>query len=100
MAQTLHLKCKTLIRPTKLKITEAFQEVEATGDMAPKIGYNALRKYRQSRGGTQQSFIQEGSNPRSNPLPVYTQFLIETVTILYTFHWQLLMVGAAFTYLV
>ena len=51
MAQTLHLKCKTLIRPTKLKITEAFQGVEATGDMAPKIGYNALRKYRQSRGG-------------------------------------------------
>ena len=98
MAQSLHLKCKNPIRPQK--ITEAFQGVEATGNMAPKIGYNALREYQQSRGGTQQSFIQGGSNPRSNPLPVYTQFLTETVTVSYTFHWQLLMVGAAFTYLV
>ena len=36
--------------------------------------------------GTQQSFIREGSAPRSKPLPFYIPFLTEKVPLSYTFH--------------
>ena len=36
-------------------------------------------------GATQQSFIREGSAPRSKPLPFYIPFLREKVPLLYTF---------------
>ena len=41
------------------------------------------------RGCTQQSFIQEGSNPRSDPLPFYTKFLTERLPLSYTFYWKM-----------
>ena len=40
-------------------------------------------------GDNQGSFIQEGSAPRSNPLPFYIPFLIEKVPLSYTFYWQM-----------
>ena len=36
-------------------------------------------------GGTEHSFIQGGSAPRSKPLPFYIPFLIEKVPLSYTF---------------
>ena len=37
-------------------------------------------------GGTEQSFIQGGSAPRSSPLPFYIPFLPENVLLAYIFH--------------
>ena len=40
-------------------------------------------------GGTQQSFIQGGSTPRSDPKPFYIKFLTEKVPFSYTFYWKM-----------
>ena len=40
------------------------------------------------RRGTQKSFIQGGSAPRSNPLPFYRPFFSEKAPLLYTFYWK------------
>ena len=37
------------------------------------------------KGGTQQSFIREGSAPSSKPLPFYIPFLTQEVALSYTF---------------
>ena len=42
-------------------------------------------------GDTQQSFIWEGSAPRSNPLPIYIPFLTEKVPPSYTLYWQIIL---------
>ena len=51
-------------------------------------------------GGTQQSFIREGSDPRSDPLSFYILFLTKKVPLSYTFYtpfyWQIV---PRFTYL-
>ena len=51
-----------------------------------------------TEGGTQQSFIQGGSVPRSNPLPFNIPFLTENVPR--PFIYLLLKNGTPFTYLV
>ena len=47
--------------------------------------------------GTQQTFIQGGTAPRSNPLPFYSLFLLEKVPHSYSFYWQMI---PPFTYLI
>ena len=37
-------------------------------------------------GGTQKSLVWQRSPPRSNPLPLYIQFLTEKVPLLYSFY--------------
>ena len=37
-------------------------------------------------GGTQKSLVWQRSAPRSNPLPLYIQFLTEKVPLLYSFY--------------
>ena len=44
------------------------------------------REHATIRGGTQQSFIRGGSAPGSKSLPFYIPFLIEKVSLSYTFH--------------
>ena len=51
------------------------------------LGFMLHLSFARGGGGvTQQSFIREGSSPRSNPLPFYIPFLTEKVPLSYTFH--------------
>ena len=48
-----------------------------------------MKPYGVPGGGTQQSFIREGSALRSNPLPFYIPFLTKKIPFSYIFYWQM-----------